>query len=91
MNYYVYLLVSEPINKKTYSYVGYTNNLEKRIILHNSAKGAKFTRGRKWKLVYFEELSCKKKALKREYEVKKNTKLRNYLKKKFIKEIQFVE
>ena len=88
--FYVYLIYTIS-NKKKITYVGFTNNILKRISLHNSNKGAKFTRGRKWKLVYFEELSCKKKALKREYEVKKNTKLRNYLKKKFTKEIQFVK
>ena len=37
------------INK---TYVGYTSNLNKRLILHNSSKGAKFTRGRLWKLIY---------------------------------------
>ena len=35
---------------KPVTYVGYTNNLKKRIILHNSGKGAKFTRGRKVKV-----------------------------------------
>lgn len=84
MNYYVYLLVSEPINKKTYSYVGYTNNLEKRIILHNSAKGAKFTRGKRWKLAFFKKYLTKKKALKEEYILKKDTKKRRILKKKFL-------
>ena len=38
------------IKKKIY--VGYTSNLKKRIILHNSNKGAKSTKGHKWKLIY---------------------------------------
>ena len=44
--YYVYMLKSKSI--KPITYVGYTKNLKKRIKLHNSGKGAKFTRGRKW-------------------------------------------
>ena len=52
MVYYVYLILSKKINNYT-SYVGYTNNVENRIALHNSSKGAKFTRGKKWKLIYF--------------------------------------
>ena len=31
---------------KPITYVGYTNNLKKRLDLHNSGKGAKFTRGK---------------------------------------------
>tara|TARA_Y100000816_G_scaffold256154_1_gene209455 strand:+ start:43 stop:327 length:285 start_codon:yes stop_codon:yes gene_type:complete len=79
MNYYVYLLVSFR-NKKLISYVGYTNNLKRRLSLHNSSKGAKFTRGKKWKIAYFKEYSSKKKAMKEEYLLKKNTKKRNMIK-----------
>lgn len=88
--FYVYLIRSVS-NKKQITYVGFTNNIVKRIFLHNSGKGAKFTKGRKWKLVYYEKLSSKKKALMREYEIKKNRKLRNYLKEKFTKEVYFVK
>ena len=51
MSYYVYLIVSK-VKKKTISYVGYTNNINNRIKLHNNGKGAKFTKGKKWKLIY---------------------------------------
>jgi len=34
------------LSRRSVTYVGYTNNLVKRIALHNSNKGAKFTRGR---------------------------------------------
>ena len=81
MTYYVYLLVSK-VKKKTISYVGYTNNLTKRIKLHNTNKGAKFTKGKKWKLVYYEEYDSKINAMKKEYSLKKNYYLRNILKKK---------
>ena len=76
MTYFVYLLVSNLKNNKKISYVGYTNNLKKRINLHNSGKGAKFTRGKKWKLVYYEKYDSKSNAMKNEIKLKKNYKLR---------------
>ena len=78
MYYYVYMLISK--SKKPVSYIGYTNNLKNRIELHNSGKGAKFTRGRKWKLIYKEKFRSKNKAISREYYIKKNRTLRNKLK-----------
>ncbi len=78
MIFYVYVLLSK--TKKPVTYVGYTNNLKKRIILHNSGKGAKFTRGRKWKLIYKEKFKSKSKAISREYYIKKNRNLRNKIK-----------
>ena len=68
------------LSRKPVTYVGYTNNLRKRINLHNMSKGAKFTRGRKWKLIYKEKLSSKKEAISREYYIKKNRTLRNKIK-----------
>ena len=64
--------------------VGYTNNLKKRINLHNSGKGAKFTRGRKWVLIYKERFKSKKEAISREYYIKNDRSLRNDLKKKYL-------
>ena len=78
MYYYVYMLISK--GDKPVSYIGYTNNLKNRIKLHNSGKGAKFTRGRKWKLIYKEKFRSKNKAISREYYIKKNRTLRNKLK-----------
>ena len=68
------------IEKKPVTYVGYSGNLSKRIKLHNSGKGAKFTRGRKWRLIYKEKLTSKNKAISREYYIKKNRRLRNKIK-----------
>ena len=67
---------------KPVTYVGYTNNLSNRIKLHNSGKGAKFTRGRKWILIYKEKINSKSEAISREYYIKKNRKFRNLIKKK---------
>ena len=83
--YYVYLILSKKKNKLT-SYVGYTNNLKKRILMHNSGKGAKFTRGNKWKLVYYKKYKTKKNAIKEEFLLKKNYLLKNKIKNNFINE-----
>ncbi len=82
MPYFVYLIISKFRNKKKVSYVGYTGDLKKRLNLHNSGKGAKFTRGRKWKLVYYEKYDSKSEAMKNEYKLKKDYKLRKRLIKK---------
>ncbi len=79
MSFFVYLITTK-VKNRTISYVGYTNNLKKRINLHNSSKGAKFTRGKKWKLIYYELYHSKKEAMKNEYKLKKNYILRNKLK-----------
>ena len=69
MTYYVYMLkCTTSIRKKTY--VGYTNNLDKRIILHNSNKGAKFTKGNKWIIIYKKKFILKTKAMSYEYKLK---------------------
>ena len=65
---------------KPVTYIGYTNNLNKRIKLHNSGKGAKFTRGRHWVLIYKELFKSKKEAISREYYIKNNRSLRNKIK-----------
>ena len=76
--FYVYMLKSKSI--KPITYVGYTSNIKKRIDLHNSGKGAKFTRGRKWVLIYKEKFKSKKEAIFREYYIKNNRTLRNKIK-----------
>ncbi len=81
MIYYVYMLKSKGI--KSVTYVGYTNNLKKRIKLHNSGKGAKFTRGRKWTVIYKEKYDTKKEAISREYYIKNNKSLRKQIIKKY--------
>ena len=72
MTYFVYLIVSSLKNNKKISYVGYTNDLNKRLKLHNSGKGAKFTRGKKWILVYYKKYDSKSTAMKEEYKLKKD-------------------
>ena len=83
MIYYVYLILSKKLNKYT-TYVGYTNNIEKRLHLHNNSKGAKFTKGSYWKLIYFKKYNSKIIAMKEEYKLKKNYKLRKKIKSKYL-------
>ena len=53
-------------------YTGWTNNLEHRLVMHSSGRGAKYTRGRgPLELVYSEELPDKEAALRRECAIKK--------------------
>jgi len=82
MTYFVYLIGNYK-NSKLITYVGYTNNLKNRIKLHNEGKGAKFTRGRIWKLLYYEKFLTKKEAIFRESYIKKNRNFRNLIKKKY--------
>ena len=82
MGFYVYMLKSKSV--KPVTYVGYTNNLKKRINMHNIGKGAKFTRGRKWTLIYKEKYKSKKEAISREYYIKNNRTFRKKLKKKLL-------
>lgn len=66
--HYTYLL--ECADKSLYC--GYTNNLKERVIVHNSGKGAKYTRSRiPVRLVYFERYETKQEAMHREWEIKK--------------------
>ena len=86
MKYYVYLLVTKHKNR-IISYVGYTNNINKRLNLHNNSKGAKFTKGKFWKLAYVKRYSSKNLALKEEYKLKKNYRLRKYIKLRYLDKI----
>ena len=78
MIFYVYMLKSVNI-KTTKTYVGYTNNLNLRLKKHNTGKGAKSTRGNRWKIIYKKRFYDKISAMKFEYKLKKDKKLRNYL------------
>ena len=71
MPYYVYMIktIGSSYSK---SYVGYTNDIKRRIIKHNANKGAKSTRGYKWKLIYHRKFVTKSAAMSYEYRLKKD-------------------
>ena len=78
MVYYVYFIKTlDGYPVKTY--VGYTNNLNKRLEKHNSNLGAKSTKGYKWEFVYKKKFYSKSKALSFEYKLKKDRKERSRL------------
>ena len=85
MSFYVYMLLSK-INNKYISYVGYTKDLSKRVLLHNNSKGAKFTKGNFWKIIYKKKYLIKNIAMAEEYKLKKNYKKRSLIKLKYLKE-----
>ncbi len=80
--FYVYLIATKRKNRLI-SYVGFTNNLSKRLKLHNNNKGAKFTKGSYWSLLFKKKYSNKSEAMKNEYILKKNYKLRKKIKENF--------
>ena len=58
-------------------YAGYTNDLEKRIAVHNAGKGAKYTRAKlPVHCIYFETYETKRKAMQAEYQFKQLTRKR---------------
>ena len=76
--YTVYVLYSEKYDK---IYIGYTANIEKRILSHNQLATKGWTiKFRPWKVVYTEEFKTKPEAMKREKELK------SYQGRKFIRE-----
>lgn len=71
MSHYVYILRCSDNSL----YTGYTTNLDRRLVVHNSGKGAKYTRSRlPVRLVYYEEVSTRSDGLKLERSIKKLTK-----------------
>ncbi len=53
-------------------YTGWTNDLKKRIEMHNSGKGAKYTKARlPVELVYYEAFDTKEEAMSREWHIKR--------------------
>ena len=82
--FWVYLIISIN-NGAVKSYVGYTNNLKKRLDLHNKSMGAKSTRGRNWQIAFKKKFKSKSKAMKYEYFLKNNNVLRNKIKENYVK------
>ena len=75
--YYVYVL--ESLDDKKEHYIGYTSDLRRRVKEHNSEENKGYTRGRRWKLIYYEAYEDKSIAYKREQRLKKHSKIRQIL------------
>ena len=77
-------MILSKINDKYISYVGYTKDVKKRVLLHNNSKGAKFTKGKLWKLIYKRKYKTKSLAMIEEYKLKKDYKKRYQIKIKYL-------
>jgi len=63
----------------TRTYVGWTNDLEKRLARHNAGTGARSTRGRTWRLLYAERHATRSAAMSREWHLKRDRRFRKQL------------
>ena len=61
------------------TYVGWTLDLDRRLAEHNSGTGAKSTRGNAWSLLYAERLPSRIEAMRREWHLKRDRRLRRQL------------
>ncbi len=77
--HYIYLLESE---SGSYIYVGNTNDLERRLLEHNSGNNASTKKHKPFKLVYYEAYSDKRDALDREKKLKHHGSVIGHLKKR---------
>ena len=78
MDCFVYILGCRGKNR-TLTYVGWTNDLERRLAQHNAGRGARSTRGRCWVLLYSECLETKSDAMSREWYLKRDRAFRKRL------------
>ena len=81
--YFVYMLKTTNLSKVK-TYVGYTNNLKKRLVKHNSNKGAKATKGYNWEIIFKKKFQDKRKAMSYEYKLKKDRKQRSFILKRYL-------
>jgi putative endonuclease len=72
---FVYVLGSRRDNERL-TYVGWTTDVERRLLQHNAGRGAKTTRGRQWTLLLCD---TREEAMSREWHVKRDKKFRRAL------------
>jgi putative endonuclease len=78
MRFYVYVLGSHA-KGRTLTYVGWTNDVTRRLEKHNAGKGARTTRGRVWVLLHSETFATKSQAMSREWHLKRERAFRKSL------------
>jgi putative endonuclease len=78
MDCYVYVLGSLG-GKRCLTYVGWTDDVKRRLERHNAGKGARTTRGRVWVLLHCERFASKREAMSREWHLKRDRKFRKAL------------
>jgi putative endonuclease len=78
MDAFVYILGSFE-RGKCRTYVGWTDNIERRLSAHNDGTGARSTRGRVWFLLYAERHQDRSAAMSREWHLKRDRSFRKQL------------
>jgi len=78
MDSYVYVL-GTIANNRHLTYVGWTNDVARRLVLHNAGKGARTTRGRVWVLLHSERFATRREAMSREWHLKRDRVFRKQL------------
>jgi putative endonuclease len=78
MDCFVYVL-GTCTKKRHLTYVGWTNDVARRLAQHNSGKGARTTRGRVWVLLHSERCKSKRAAMSREWHLKRDRAFRKKL------------
>ena len=78
MDCFVYVLGCSGNNRRV-TYVGWTNDVARRLARHNSGKGARSTRGRVWVLLHSEWFATRREAMSREWHLKRDRKFRKKL------------
>ena len=78
MDCFVYVLGSRA-NNRHLTYVGWTNDVTRRLKQHNAGKGARTTRGRAWVLLHSEWFPTRREAMSREWHLKRDRKFRKKL------------
>jgi putative endonuclease len=61
------------------TYVGWTNDLVRRLAQHNAGKGARSTRGRSWIVLHVETFATREQAMSREWHLKRDRAFRRQL------------
>lgn len=72
---YVYVLGSA-MGADRRTYVGWSVDIDARLVLHNAGMGARSTRGRFWVLLYAERHPTRRDAMRREYFLKRDRRFR---------------
>jgi putative endonuclease len=78
MDCFVYVLGSSG-KGRYWTYVGWTNDIDKRLAQHNAGTGARSTRGRTWVLLHSEPFATRSEAMSREWHLKRDRKFRKRL------------
>jgi len=84
MDCFVYVLGCRGRNRDL-TYVGWTNDVPRRLAQHNAGKGARTTRGRAWVLLHSEWFPTRREAMSREWHLKRDRAFRTKLRKKLAK------